>query len=184
MLNRNDFENCVREIESFYNGSILNGGIMEATWFGTLKHLSTEQLQLAVGRCFKKHPRQYNFFPSADQILEFAQGEYRPPGESGIPPLDAPVLPSYEDRLTPAQIAELSKRGRLVARIILNSTGHMTPEKKEQLIEQFKTTPTHELEMIAATSEKTIKSSSFNNIRQTLLKIEQDIQDANHKENY
>ncbi|MHC5722386.1 MAG: hypothetical protein ACYTX0_62845, partial [Nostoc sp.] len=83
-----------------------------------------------------------------------------------------PTLPSHEDRLSPEQISELSKRGRLVARIILNSTGHMTPEKKEQLIEQFKTTPTHELELIAATSDKTKKSSSFNNIRKTLEKIE------------
>ncbi|MHC5827737.1 MAG: hypothetical protein ACYT04_70605, partial [Nostoc sp.] len=157
-------------------------GILESAWYGTLKHFSLHQLQGAIARCFKKHPRAYNFFPSCDQILEFGQGEYRPPGESVMGDFTLPTLPSHEDRLSPEQISELSKRGRLVARIILNSTGHMTPEKKEQLIEQFKTTPTHELELIAATSDKTKKSSSFNNIRKTLEKIEQDIHDANAEE--
>ncbi|RCJ20109.1 hypothetical protein A6S26_05155 [Nostoc sp. ATCC 43529] len=178
MLDYQDFKDSVSELQSFYGGSILNGGILEAAWYETLKHLSLPRLQNGIARCFKKHPRAYNFFPSADQILEFAQGEYRPPGECVMGDFSLKALPSHEDRLTPEQIAELSKRGRLVARIILNCTGYMTPERKEQLIEQFKTTSTHELERIARASDLTRKTGgTINNIADILLGMEQDFRD-------
>ncbi|MCC5644816.1 hypothetical protein LC607_18095 [Nostoc sp. CHAB 5824] len=174
MLDYQDFKDSVSELQSFYGGNILNGGILEAAWYETLKHLSLGRLQSGVARCFKKHPRAYNFFPSVDQILEFAQGEYRPPGECVMGDFSLSALPSHEQRLTSEQIAELSKRGRLTARIILNCTGHMTSERKEELIEQFKSTPTHELERIAITSERTRKTgSTINNIADILSRMEQ-----------
>ncbi|WP_445634604.1 hypothetical protein NSTC745_06426 [Nostoc sp. DSM 114161] len=176
MLDYQDFKDSVSELQSFYGANILNGGILEAAWYETLKHLSLGRLQNGIARCFKKHPRAYNFFPSAEQILEFAQGEYRPPGECVMGDFTLAALPSHEDRLTPEQIAELSKRGRLVARIILNCTGHMTSDRKEQLIEQFKTTPTHELERIAKVSELTRKTGgTVNNIADILSRMEEEI---------
>jgi hypothetical protein len=184
MLDYQDFKDSVSELQNFYGGNILNGGILEAAWYETLKHLSLSRLQNGVARCFKKHPRAYNFFPSADQVLEFAQGEYRPPGECVMGDFSLKALPSHEDRLTPEQIAELSKRGRLVARIILNCTGHMTPERKEQLIEQFKTTPAHELERIARVSDLTRKTGgSINNIADILSRMEEDLK-AKSAEDY
>ncbi|MEH1828249.1 MAG: hypothetical protein V7L22_23430 [Nostoc sp.] len=177
MLHYEDFKAAVGELECFYDGVILNGKILESAWYETLKNLSLAQLQNAIARCFKKHPRAYKFFPSSGQILEFAQGEYRPPGECVMGNFSLPVLPSHEDRLTPEQIAELSKRGRLVARIILNCTGYMTSERKEALIEQFKTTPTHELERIASTSNRTRKNgSTINNIADILERMEQNFE--------
>ncbi|MEH1821516.1 MAG: hypothetical protein V7L31_20955 [Nostoc sp.] len=185
MLDYQDFKDSVSELQSFYGGNILNNGILEAAWYETLKHLSLPRLQNGIARCFKKHPRAYKFFPSSGQILEFAQGEYRPPGECVMGNFSLPVLPSHEDRLTPEQIAELSKRGRLVARIILNCTGYMTSERKETLIEQFKTTPTHELERIASTSERTRKNgSTINNIADILERMEQNFEAESADESY
>jgi hypothetical protein len=174
MLNREDFEVCIQELEGFYNGSVLNGGILEAAWYNTLKHLSLGQLQSAIARCFKKHPRAYNFFPSSGQILEFAQGEYRPPGESVVGDFTLPALPSHEERLTPEQIAELSYRGRLTARIVLNSRGYMSVEEKEKLIEQLKLKETHELEAIAKVSAK-VPRSKFNNLGSVIKDLERDL---------
>ncbi|MEH1808524.1 hypothetical protein [Nostoc sp.] len=177
MLDYQNFKDSVSELQSFYGGNILNGGILETAWYETLKHLSLGRLHSGIARCFKKHPRAYNFFPSCDQVLEFAQGEYRPPGECVMGNFSLPVLPSYEQRLTPEQIAELSKRGRLVARIILNCTGYMTSERKEELIEQFKSTPTYELERIAFTSERTRKhGGTINNIADILSRMEQNFE--------
>jgi hypothetical protein len=171
-MNKQEFDSCMKELESFYGGTILNGGIMEATWFGTLKHLSLGQMQIGIGRCFKKHPRQYNFFPSADQILEFAQGEYRPPGENVKQNFSAPSLPSQEARMTPDQIDEKCYRGRLTARIIVACTGYMSPDEKNKLIDQLKDTPTHELERIAETSKRVSRKSGFNNFAHILEQIE------------
>ncbi|MDZ8138214.1 MAG: hypothetical protein RM049_23390 [Nostoc sp. DedQUE04] len=185
MLDYQDFKDSVSELQSFYGGNILNGGILEAAWYETLKHLSLGRLHSGIARCFKKHPRAYNFFPSVDQILEFAQGEYRPPGERVMGNFSLPVLPSHEDRLTPEQIAELSKRGQMVARIILNCTGYMTSERKEELIERFKTMPTHELENIAFVSQRTRKSGiSINNIADILEKMEQNFEAESTDEYY
>lgn len=185
MLDYQDFKDAVSELQSFYGANILNGGILEAAWYETLKHLSLGRLQNGVARCFKKHPRAYNFFPSVGQILEFAQGEYRPPGECVMGNFSIPALPSHEARLSADQIAELSKRGRLVARIILNCTGYMTSDRKEELIEQFKSTPTYELERIASTSERTRKhGSTINNIADILSRMEQNFEAESADECY
>lgn len=185
MLDYQDFKDAVSELQSFYGGNILNGGILESAWYETLKHFPLHRLQSAIARCFKKHPRAYNFFPSCDQILEFGQGEYRPPGECVMGDFSLAALPSHEARLTPDQIAELSLRGRLVARIILNCTGYMTTDRKEALIEQFKSTPTYELERIASTSERARKNgSTINNIADILSRMEQNFEAKSADEYY
>lgn len=65
---------AIAELESFYGGNILNGGILQATWMSEMQKLSIQQLQVAIARCFKKHPRKYNYFPSPDEILELGRG--------------------------------------------------------------------------------------------------------------
>ncbi|ACC81126.1 hypothetical protein [Nostoc punctiforme] len=178
MLTRENFEACIQELESFYNGTILNGGILESVWYKTLKHLPLEKLQSAIAGCFKKHPRQYNFFPSAGQILDFANfvgGEYREPGESILGDFSLPILPSVEERLTPEQKAELNKRGRLQARIIVNAQSWMTPEQKDALVEQLKLKETHELEAIASTSARLPRRPKFNNLSLTIKNLEQEL---------
>lgn len=154
MLTHEEFKSCIQELEQFYNGNVMNGGILEATWFQALEKLPLQQLQSAVAKCFKKHPRAYNFFPSPDQILELAKGEYRPPGENVMGNFTLNALPSSEDRLTPEQKAELQLRGLLTAKIIVNCSGFMSPEEKEGLIERLRIKPTHELEDIAASAER------------------------------
>ncbi|MBW4479695.1 MAG: hypothetical protein KME54_23325 [Tolypothrix brevis GSE-NOS-MK-07-07A] len=185
MLTREDFEPCIQELESFYNGSVLNGGILEAAWYNTLKHLSLGQLQGAIARCFKKHPRAYNFFPSCGQILEFAQGEYRPPGESAIGDFTLPALPSREQRLTPEQIAESHKRGVLMAQIILSATGYMSVEEKDELIEKLKAKETYELEAITSTSAKVPrKTRKFNNLGSATKDLERELNMPNSSDDF
>jgi hypothetical protein len=68
------YKQAIAELETFYGGSVLNGGILEATWMSEMQKLSILQLQVAIARCFKKHPRKYNYFPSPDEILELGRG--------------------------------------------------------------------------------------------------------------
>lgn len=164
MLDYQDFKDCIAELQNFYGGNVLNGGILEATWYESLKYLALPKLQNAIARCFKKHPRAYNFFPAADQILEFALYPERPPGECVKQNFQVSSLPSSEERMTPEQKADAVLRGRLVARIILHSTGYMTIEQKDALIEQLKLKETHELEAIASVSARSPRCPKFNNI--------------------
>lgn len=157
MLNYQDFQDLIGELEEFYGGKVLNGRILESTWYATLKKLTAEQLQSGIARCFKKHPRQYNFFPSPEQVLEFSKGEYRPPGENIMGDFSLAALSSHEDRATPEQIAEANKRGRLITRIVLNCRGVMTTEEKEDLIQRLRNKTTHELEDISLAAERAQK---------------------------
>jgi hypothetical protein len=68
------YKQAIAELETFYGGNVLNGGILEATWISEMQKLSIQQLQVAIARCFKKHPRKYNYFPSPDEILELGRG--------------------------------------------------------------------------------------------------------------
>jgi hypothetical protein len=68
------YKRAIAELETFYGGNVLNGGILEATWMSEMQKLSIQQLQVAIARCFKKHPRKYNYFPSPDEILELGRG--------------------------------------------------------------------------------------------------------------
>lgn len=68
------YKRAIAELETFYGGNVLNGGILEATWMQMSEKLSIQQLQVAIARCFKKHPRKYNYFPSPDEILELGRG--------------------------------------------------------------------------------------------------------------
>jgi hypothetical protein len=176
MLDYQDFKNAVSELERFYKGEILNGGILESAWYETLKRLSLSQLQTGIARCFLKHPRKYNFFPSSGQILEFAVGEYRPPGECLKRDFSLACLPSEEQRMSSEEKAEAIKRGRLTATIIVNSSGFMSVEQKDKLIENLRQKPTYELEMIASTAkqaqkQKIGKRKAFSNISTELEKV-------------
>jgi hypothetical protein len=68
------YKRAIAELETFYGGNVLNGGILEATWISEMQKLPIQQLQVAIARCFKKHPRKYNYFPSPDEILELGRG--------------------------------------------------------------------------------------------------------------
>lgn len=170
MLDYQDFKNCIAELQSFYGGNILNGGILEGAWYASLKHLPLPKLQRAIALCFKKHPRAYNFFPAVDQILEFATYPERPPGECVKQDFKALCLPSHEQGITPEQKTEAVLRGKLMAQIIINTTGFMTPEQKDTLIEQLKQKQTHELEAIASTAREsqTYRKRGFNNLGSSL----------------
>jgi hypothetical protein len=68
MMNYQDFQTAIQELESFYGGKILNGGILEATWYECFKNVSIEDLNYAISKCFRYHPRQYNYFPNPEEI--------------------------------------------------------------------------------------------------------------------
>jgi hypothetical protein len=74
MCNEPLLTSILSELEEYYGGQILNGKILENTWRNGLARLSDQQVQIAVARCFQKHPRKYNYFPCVDDILELARG--------------------------------------------------------------------------------------------------------------
>lgn len=109
------YKQAIAELETFYGGNVLNGGILEATWMSEMQKLSIQQLQIAIARCFKKHPRKYNYFPSPDEILELGRGSL-PAENSEIYKVcsinNHPQLPPEDDQ-------KAHKRG-LIARLYLH----------------------------------------------------------------
>lgn len=73
-MNEELLRNALREIEQFYGGVILNGGILESAWLDELEKLSLQQAQVAIARLFKNNPKKYGYFPSINDILELARG--------------------------------------------------------------------------------------------------------------
>lgn len=116
-------------------------------------------------------------FPTADQLIELSRSGRPEENAQAYQDFTLPALPSYEERMTPEQKAEASLRGRLIARIVLSSTGLMTLEQKEELIEQLKQKPTHELEAIASTAaqSQTYRKHGFNNLGGNLEKLKQEL---------
>jgi hypothetical protein len=77
------FEKCMSILQNFYGGVvILDDGFVESIYFKALERLSDEQLENAIATCIKKNSRAYGYFPSADQLLEYAGHDpHRFPGE-------------------------------------------------------------------------------------------------------
>ncbi len=157
MLNEQQIKALVSELESFYGAIVMNGGILESLWIQKLQDLSLQQVEDAIAICFTKNPKQYGFFPSPQQILDYAQGEYPPPGEyksyeETMAYINQRALP-YEEP-TPEQIQELAYRGRLMGRIISYGGRFMTHDEKDAFITSLKHKQTHELEHMAKNAEE------------------------------
>jgi hypothetical protein len=123
---------CIGELEEFYGSTVLNGGILERTWILALSKIQTiEQLDSAIAKCFLNNPKQYGFFPSPSQILEYS-GEYAivenqivayPKANYKLPAIKASEEPFDE---------ELDIRARLKAKIICYSKSGITMEVLER----------------------------------------------------
>ncbi|WP_414589763.1 hypothetical protein [Scytonema sp. PCC 10023] len=78
------FEKCMSALQSFYGSTVvLDGGIVESVYYQAVEKLNDEELEAAIATCIKKNSRQFGYFPSATQLLEYAGYDpERPPGEN------------------------------------------------------------------------------------------------------
>jgi hypothetical protein len=156
MLNNELFLSLMTSLERFYGliGHVTNDQFIEDIYYSTLKNCSDELFEVAIATCIKKNPKQYSFFPSAEQILEYAQGEYRPPGQCTIVvDYSRPALSDGYVPPTPEQAQESAHRGRLMGRIISYGGKFMSYAEKDSFITSLKNKPTHELEHMAKNAE-------------------------------
>lgn len=147
---------AIAELECFYGGNVLNGGILEATWISEMQKLSIQELQVAIARCFKKHPRKYNYFPSPDEILEFARGSV--PAENSQAyqkgDLTKPPLPACEG-ISPEE-AEATKREILISRLFLASMKSLNEQEKDNFFPRMRKFSTHDLEQMVLTANSPV----------------------------
>lgn len=161
MLDNQVFTNMMKTLESFYrlSGQVTENKFIEDVYYGVLENCSSEDLNNAVASCIKKNPKQYGFFPSPQQLLEYAKGEYRPPGENVVKAnLEIPALASSDSKLTPEQIKELQLRGRLQAKILAYGGRFMSTDEKNVFIDSLRLKPTYELEHMADNAEKSMSN--------------------------
>lgn len=114
------FEKYMSVLQTFYGTTvILDGGFIEEIYFKALEKLSDAELEKAIATCIKKKSRQYGYFPSAEQLLEYAGYDDRPPGEcSQKPDYNLPTLASSEmktEGMSPDQRAVMVQCLRLAA---------------------------------------------------------------------
>ena len=111
-LNYQSFQKAIQELENFYGGKVLNGGILESTWYEALSRISVEDLNYAVAKCFRFHPRQYNYFPSPEDIRKLAFDAQENSGAFKVQSINNLQLPPEEDQ-------KAHKRG-LIGRLYLH----------------------------------------------------------------
>lgn len=162
MCNETLLTSVLSELEEYYGGQILNGKILENTWRNGLSKLSDQQLQIAVARCFQKHPRKYNYFPCVDDILELARGSM--PSENSqayaTADLSKPALPpSYEGTISPEE-AEASRKEILISKLFLLRKSSLPEEEAEGFFFRMRECYLHELEqMLLVANSPTISNS-------------------------
>lgn len=161
MLNNEVFTNIMESLESFYGvpGQVTGNQFIEDVYYEVLENLSDKEFKKAAAFCIKNKPKQYGFFPSPQQLLEYAKGEYRPPGENVVKAnLEIPALASSDSKLTPEQIKELQLRGRLQAKILAYGGRFMSTDEKNVFIDSLRLKPTYELEHMADNAEKSMSN--------------------------
>jgi hypothetical protein len=142
------YKQAIAELESFYGGNVLNGGILEATWISEMQKLPIQQIQIGIARCFKKNPRKYNYFPAPDEILDLARGSMPAQNSQAYATADLskPALPAAyiclkglkglsprssstsEGGISPEE-AEANKKEILIARLFLASKSFLSKEE-------------------------------------------------------
>lgn len=165
LLNDKVFTTIMKSLESFYGlpGQVTGNEFVDDIYYGVLKHLSEREFKSAAASCIKNNAKQYGFFPSPQQLLEYAKGEYRPPGEMTVQAdLNIPALESKEAKMSEEDINELKYRGRLQAKILAYGGRFMSTDEKQAFIDSIKLKPTYELEHMANNAENARKAKDPN----------------------
>jgi hypothetical protein len=151
---------ALREIEQFYGGVILNGGILESAWLDELEKLPLQQVQVAIARLFKNNPKKYGYFPSINDVLELARGSM--PAENSqayaSADLSKPALPaSYEGGISPEE-AEANKKEILISRLFLASNSSLSKEEINDFFPKMREFSFHELEQMLLVAKSPVIS--------------------------
>lgn len=158
-MSSEELRNALQEIEKFYGGTILNGGILESAWISELEKIPLQQVRIAIARCFKNNPKKYSYFPSINDILEFADNgmpqENRQAYRS-VDPSQLALPPGYTG-VSPEE-AEATKKEIAISRLYLLSTAWLSPEEKATFHQRMRAFHLPQIEQMISTA-KTAPSS-------------------------
>lgn len=152
------------ELEEHYGGQILNGKILEFTWRNGLAKLSDQELQMAIARCFQKHPRKYNYFPCVDDILELANNGMPQENRQAYRPIDPSqlALPAAYTGVSPKE-TQATKKEIAISRLYLLSCSWLSPEEKATFHQRMRGFEIHQIERMISTA-KTAPSRQKNRL--------------------
>ena len=153
------YKQAIAELETFYGGNVLNGGILEATWISEMQKLPIQQIQVGIARCFKKNPRKYNYFPSPDEILDLAKGSMHTENSQAYAAADLskPALPASYEGISPEE-AEANKREILISRLFVASMRSLSKEEIDGFFPKMRNFPTCELEQMLKVAKSPVIS--------------------------
>lgn len=142
------------ELEEHYGGQILNGKILEFAWRNGLAKLSDQELQMAIARCFQKHPRKYNYFPCVDDILELADNGMPQENRQAYMTVDPSqlALPPGYTGVSPEE-TEATKKEIAIARLYLLSAPWLSPEEKGTFHERMRAFEYPEIQQMISTAK-------------------------------
>lgn len=152
-MSSEELRNALREIETFYGGEILNGGILESAWISELEKISLQQIRIAIARCFKNKPRKYSYFPSINDILEFADNGMPQENRQAYMTVDPSqlALPPGYTGVSPEE-AEATKKQIAIARLYLLSAPWLSPEEKDTFHERMRAFEYPEIQQMISTA--------------------------------
>ena len=173
MCNETLLTSVLSELEEHYGGQVLNGKILENTWRNGLAKLSDQQLQIAVARCFQKHPRKYNYFPCVDDVLNLARGSM--PVENAqayqTADLSKPALPAAYTGVSPEDL-EANKKEILISRLFLASKSSLSKEEIDSFFSKMREFSFHELEqMLLVAKSPVIAKSKFSSAHSSAINM-------------
>jgi hypothetical protein len=148
-------KNALREIEGFYGGTILNGGILESAWISELEKLPLQQVHVAIARCFKNNPKKYGYFPSINDILEFANNSLPQENRQAYMAVDTSqlALPAAYTGMSPEE-SEATKKEILISRLYLLSSSWLSPDEKSNFHERMRAFDIEELSKMISTARQ------------------------------
>lgn len=161
MMNYQDFQTAIQELESFYGGKILNGGILEATWYECFKNVSVEDLNYAISKCFRHHPRQYNYFPNPEEIRKLLFDSQENHQSSKVVTVSDFILPPESDE----KAYKRNMLWRLYQHYKIRKRIGRTDEDREEFFKRFSDYSITEIEtMIACETAHIIKQPKADQI--------------------
>lgn len=158
-MSSEELRNALREIEAFYGGTILNGGILESAWISELESLPLQQVRIAIARCFKNNPKKYSYFPSINDILEFANNGMPQENRQAYRPIDPSqlALPAAYTGVSPEE-TQATKKEIAISRLYLLSSPWLSPEEKATFHERMRAFEYSQIQEMISTA-KTAPSS-------------------------
>jgi hypothetical protein len=152
-MSSEELRNALQEIEKFYGGTILNGGILESAWISELEKIPLQQVRIAIARCFKNNPKKYSYFPSINDILEFANNGMPQENRQAYQYIDPSQLALPAASGVSPEETQATKKEIAISRLYLLSCSWLSPEEKATFHQRMRGFEIHQIERMISTAK-------------------------------